>query len=297
MVLGLARGSPTGEAWSLTFGDMGENGPGMQQYGTAHAQGLSEARLDQITAVFEALGSVVERHRLGSLCRDRTDLPYAELVVVRGGAKALLPEASWSSLRSEITDRKTDKKAVFRGVLKNKNARHNYGLGPVSQTADLPAGKGTIYAFSDLPMVDQLRRKIQDASQLQDLVGEVNHYYNVKKTYIGYHGDSERRVVVCVRFGADFPLMFQWYHRYTPIGDVKRLVLREGDIYFMSDLAVGWNWKRSSVPTLRHAAGFCVPTKEAKLRQIQRKRARKDATPPLKRPDTKRARPTNPPQP
>jgi hypothetical protein len=32
-------------------------------------------------------------------------------------------------------------------------------------------------------------------------------------------------------------------------------MLNHGDIYIMSDKAVGYDWKKRKIPTLRHAAG------------------------------------------
>lgn len=46
--------------------------------------------------------------------------------------------------------------------------------------------------------------------------------------------------------------------------------LQPGDVYIMSEKAVGFDWKRSAVPTLRHAAGdfpFLLKKMEAAKRQ------------------------------
>jgi hypothetical protein len=40
------------------------------------------------------------------------------------------------------------------------------------------------------------------------------------------------------------------------ISDPIKFILNNGDIYIMSDLATGKNWKKKKIPTLRHAAGF-----------------------------------------
>ena len=69
---------------------------------------------------------------------------------------------------------------------------------------------------------------------------------------------SERKIVVGVRLGrgADkFPLKFQWYMHGAPVGQEHRIVLNAADIYISSEKAVGTDWKRQSIPTLRHAAG------------------------------------------
>ena len=73
---------------------------------------------------------------------------------------------------------------------------------------------------------------------------------------IGFHGDGERSRVVGIRLGASMPLHFQWFeNRKEPIGERVRLMLHHGDLYVMSEKAVGRDARRRLVPVLRHAAG------------------------------------------
>ena len=51
------------------------------------------------------------------------------------------------------------------------------------------------------------------------------------------------------------------------------LGIQHGDIYLMSDKAVGYDWKIRSIPTLRHAAGtgdYLLTNEEKELRKQQR---------------------------
>ena len=50
-------------------------------------------------------------------------------------------------------------------------------------------------------------------------------------------------------------LHYQWFIRSVPIGKNIQLTINGGDIYLMSEKAVGTDWKLSTKPTLRHAAG------------------------------------------
>jgi hypothetical protein len=72
---------------------------------------------------------------------------------------------------------------------------------------------------------------------------------------IGYHGDTERSIVIGARLGEPIPLHYQWYYRSQPVGNNVSINLESGDIYAMSEKAVGNDWKKSSILTLRHAAG------------------------------------------
>jgi len=151
-----------------------------------------------------------------------------------------------------------DKKALFRGAVKNKNARHNLCFDDRSQEPAYEAGRGRIVPFAALQALSGVRSALTyyfGAEKATNLLAEGNYYYDVARTGIGFHGDGERRLVIALRLGAAIPLHYQWFYRQVPHG--KRIVLRleHGDMYAMSEKAVGTDWKRSVIPTLRHAAG------------------------------------------
>jgi hypothetical protein len=87
------------------------------------------------------------------------------------------------------------------------------------------------------------------------LKGELNYYFDISKCGIGWHGDSERRKVVALRLGASLPIYFQWYYDTERIGERFEIPLNDGDMYVMSEKAVGTDWKMRSIFTLRHATG------------------------------------------
>ena len=51
------------------------------------------------------------------------------------------------------------------------------------------------------------------------------------------------------------PLKFLWFLESKPVGTEGRMLLNAGDVYFMSEKAVGYDWLTKKVLTLRHAAG------------------------------------------
>jgi hypothetical protein len=101
----------------------------------------------------------------------------------------------------------------------------------------------------------QIHARLVAASPLSELIVEGNYYYDVERCFIGAHGDTERRVVIGLRLGDDFPLHYQWFQHHAPIRPVQTLALHHGDLYVMSEKAVGCDWKLSTIPTLRHGAG------------------------------------------
>jgi hypothetical protein len=50
-------------------------------------------------------------------------------------------------------------------------------------------------------------------------------------------------------------LIYQWYKDGVKVGDPIKLLLNHGDVYIMSEKAVGFDWKKQKIYTLRHAAG------------------------------------------
>ena len=143
------------------------------------------------------------------------------------------------------------------GRVVNKHARHNLCFSFESQEPDYENKKGRIVAFDSLPLLKKVRSffpKILKEIGV-GLVAEGNHYYDVSKCGVGYHGDGERKKVIGVRLGASIPLVYQWYHNANSIGQKMRFMLNHGDIYFMSEKASGNDWKMRSIHTLRHAAG------------------------------------------
>ena len=163
-------------------------------------------------------------------------------------------------LFDEHIDLKWDKKAFMKGKVVNKIARWNLCYGDFTQKPDYENKKGRVYNFNKLPVLNCLREKIGGllkSDKLEDLQVESNFYYDIKKNcYISLHSDLERVLVVGLRLGATLPLYFQWYHRFEPEGKLFKINLENGDMYFFSSKAVGTDGRKSSIYTLRHAAGL-----------------------------------------
>ena len=81
----------------------------------------------------------------------------------------------------------------------------------------------------------------------ENLNAEGNHY-NHGKAGIGFHGDAERKTVICLSLGGSSTLRYQWRmpgsseHSCDPVD----LVVNHGDIYIMSEKATGYDWKKRS---------------------------------------------------
>lgn len=238
---------------TLTFGDCAENHVGMEQLGRRAevGQGFTCDELLELAKVlqgdYRSLNIIPDTERAGVL-------------IIHDGVNKLLGRADGAdALFTEQAALPVDRQAFMYGRVVNKHARWNLCFDSFDQEPDYTAGKGRVIRIDSLPLTAALHAAIPKAfgPKAADLKVEGNYYYDITKCGIGFHGDSERRKVVGVRIGASSPLHFQWYQGGAPIGDRIILPLHHGDIYIMSEKAVGTDWKSRLVPTLRHATG-CV---------------------------------------
>ena len=248
------------EAITLTFGDQAENHKGMEKYGVLSEEGITVEELNGINEWFKINGAetiLIELHNL--LNEDIKENNEACLLIIKNGINILVNDNEWSNLLiQEQSKLKKDKKAYMYGRVVNKIARHNLCFSEKHLEADYENGRGTVYSFEEVPYLNTIREKLGDIGydKIKNLQIEGNYYYDTRKCGIGWHGDSERRIVVGVRLGKNIPLCFRWYYNNEPITEILQINdLEHGDIYIMSEKAVGTDWKKKKSYTLRHSAG------------------------------------------
>lgn len=233
---------------TITFGEQVENHVGMEKIGQICDEGLSHSQLKKISSNF----SNCELVRLDKYVEEECD--KASILIIRGGVEQLGIDVD--ELYEEQKDLEWDTKAFMYGRVVNKKARYNLCYDDEARAPDYENKKGRVIAWDDVPSLKKLRRRLVKKLSLDvDLKAEGNYYYDNTKCGIGFHGDSERKIVIGVRLGDESPLHYQWYHQSKPVGKRIKLKLGHGDIYIMSAKAVGNDWKKKTIYTLRHAAG------------------------------------------
>ena len=245
------------ETITLTFGDCAENHKGMQEIGERASVGMTLADLQLAKVFFERAGvdcDLVNLAELGGGEATDEKFPDAYILVAKKGCAAMVDVAE---LTAEQNTLERDKKAFMYGRVVNKKARHNLCFSDFDQAPDYENKKGTVVNFSKLPVLSRVRSLLPTivGEKVDKLQCEANYYYDVRSTFIGFHGDTERKIVVAIRLGADFPLHYQWFKQSKPVGKLFTRMLTNGDVYFMSEKAVGSDWKKKKIYTLRHAAG------------------------------------------
>jgi hypothetical protein len=185
----------------------------------------------------------------------------ALVLVIKKGVQYILQTENTAIIMEEHENLPMDKKASMRGRVVNKHARYNLCFADEDQEPNYEIGNGRIVSYAHIPLTNIIREQISTWTKDAPLNGEANYYYDINKCGIGYHGDAERRKVFAFRMGASMPLYFQWYQYTEPIGENIKIELDDGDMYMMSEDAVGHDWHRKLIPTIRHATGCDKYTK------------------------------------
>jgi hypothetical protein len=230
---------------------MAENHVGMEQIGKMvdEGQGFNVKDLEMIRNKMESLG-------ITSTIIDLSRNAY--ILVIKNPLPILLDDEEANiKMFNEQLKLNFDKKAFMYGRVVNKHARWNLCYDFESRDPDYENGKGTIVGYDKIPLTKKLLDNFPDffGEKARDLKGEGNYYYDTSKTGIGFHGDSERRKVVALRLGDSLDLHYQWFFKGKPEGDRIIVPLDGGDIYVMNEKAVGTDWKKKNIYTLRHATG------------------------------------------
>jgi len=259
----------TNEVYTITFGDVAENHAGMQKIGTVADQGFDGADLVRAADFLQKLGCDVELVSLQPSSYTE-NYPPAYILVARDAINVLLnDECAADKMYIEQSGLSYDSKAKMRGRVVNKKARFNLCFGDEHQEADYDNGKGTIFAFEEVPLLMKLREMLGEMlPNAKNLNAEGNYYYDVSACGIGYHGDAERKKVIAVRLTGkkdddsvepdseiSMPIYYAWYKKFERVSEKIKIDLYHGDMYIMSEKATGYDWKKSSIYTLRHATG------------------------------------------
>mmetsp|Transcript_18344 Transcript_18344/g.42846 ORF Transcript_18344/g.42846 Transcript_18344/m.42846 type:complete len:284 (-) Transcript_18344:84-935(-) len=257
----VAQGATLSYRYAITFGEVAITHVGAPEYGTGlrdHGFSVTELR---------ALSSKLPGSELVSLNEalpaEYKDAPGADedaaILVVRAGAVTMLQSATAAEeLLKEQDSIVYDRMFFDRGQTKHKRARHNLVFGDVAHAASSDYKQPTVHSFSSLPLLARFRELLPRVfgAKAEGLFAEGNHYYD-STCGVGFHGDAERKIVICLSLGASSTLRYQWRPpgSSTAVGKSVDIEVHHGDVYVMSEKASGWDWKRRSKARLVHAAG------------------------------------------
>lgn len=244
---------------TLTLSESVENHKSMQILGEIAKEGFNLDDLMYIKSEMEKKGATCQ---LVSLNKKTIKAENAYVLLIKQGVDVLLSQSDQThgDMFQEQIKLKYDKKAYSNGRIINKKARYNLCFDYMSQKADFKNKKGTVVNIDTLPVLKNLMTEVENnfGKKAQKLKAEGNYYYDVYQCGISWHGDSERKKVIGVRLGdysKSMPIYFRWYRHTYPVQQPIRIDLSPGDIYIMSEKAVGNDWCNEDIYTLRHATG------------------------------------------
>lgn len=266
------------ERIALTFGDAGENHIGNQMLGKKQEVGSGFTTKDLmilseyfVTNGFESeyidlTQDLVEATKEGKVGEVDDWGMSAGVLIIRRFVK----QEDRIKLYGELKDLSWDRKYydTRRKKVLNKNARANLVfVDDYEQEPVYEEGKGRVIDSIKLEKLSEIKTNLMNhidkglkdgGSETQSIkyICEGNRYYDLKKCGIGYHGDKERTRVICLSVGTNnYPMRWVWFYKSKPITKFKEVKLDSGDVYIMSEKAVGYDWSYRVIPTLRHAAG------------------------------------------
>ena len=258
-----AKKEPT---FSLTIGNGGENHTGMEFIGNKRekGQGWTYSKLMYAKEILEDIFNLTVEIVHLNILLDGVKMPENK------NGLSLIAEDAWfmvvrnflapgvhKKFKEELESFEWDSQyyCTRRKKVLNKHARKNVCWGEKGQKADFSNKKGTIIPYSQSPLALRLKQVVEILMLDKHLIVEGNMYEDPEKNGIGAHGDTERKCVACARIGAAMPMKFGWFYKWKMVGKSYETIINGGDLYFMSEKAVGSDWKSSSIFTLRHAAG------------------------------------------
>lgn len=253
---------------TLTFSSQVENHVGMKKHGVM-VDGYSVDELRRSKQRIEKMYPDSEvnlidlREALPE--EERKDADEAAVLVFKDGVNKILSAIKKTSIdlfkEHDVLKKDTTYFDTRRQKVLNKRARRNLCFAEESIAPDIANKQGTVIAFSSVPLTQYIRDALPEifGESARNKNAEGNYYPDLNSTGIGWHGDSERKDVIGVRSGetgcCGFPIHFHWFYQSKAIGEVVKINLTNSDIYVMSEKAVGTDWKRRNIKTLRHAAG------------------------------------------
>lgn len=245
---------------TLTFGEVAENHVGMQLLGQIAESGYSYEDLVRIQNIIGLESEIIDLSEMLTV-EDKEKYGFSK---VTDNPACILIIRNYCEYHTELFNELVlldwDKKVSMRGKVVNKIARYNLCFDVFDQEPDYSNKKGRVINYNSIPLLSDLHSKISDLDDTHFKI-EGNYYYDVLACGISFHGDAERRKVIGIRLGDSFDLAYCWYLNSERLSDILKIKLNSGDMYIMSDKAVGNDWKKRKIPTLRHASGSNKYTK------------------------------------
>jgi alkylated DNA repair dioxygenase AlkB len=247
------------ERYAITFGEAAIVHIGSAEIGKMKKEGFTVKELLEIQSKFDTGAEFIDLS--SKLPKKLRKDNMAGVLVIRDGLNKIFNrKKAADKFLNEQKEISYDKKYYCTRTkkTKNKQARYNIVFGDENIQASEDYKTFTIKSFNDLKYLRKLRKKLGKVLgvKAKKLNAEGNFYYS-DKSGIGFHGDAERKIVVCLSLGDPTTLRYCWRESGNSqlYGKPIDIEINHGDIYIMSEKATGFDWRSRSKTRLVHAAG------------------------------------------
>ena len=249
------------QRYAITFGEVAILHVGGAELGQGRREhGFNITELREIGTRFGKYAQLVMlSDNLPPHLRDENE---AAVLVIRNGANILLQDRyGKNKLFMEQQNQVVyDDKFwnVRQNKTMNKRARKNttFGSRDIQHSPDYKVF--TVNSFARLKYLNKIRTELPRylGTKAERLNAEGNWYFETKSG-IGFHGDSERKIVICLCLGTSSILRYCWRMpgMSEKFGKPIDIRVEHGDIYVMSEKATGYDWRFRSKVRVVHAAG------------------------------------------
>lgn len=247
------------DRYALTLGEQSEIHVGCPIIGDGLAEeGFTVEELVKFSKEFKD-SKLVLLHK--ELPKNKQKGNEAAVLLIKGGVNTIMKDEFYADKMMKEQDSIKYDKFYFDSRRKkkfNKIARHNTIFSSVSIEHNEDYSQSTVIGYNRVPYFAKLRARLPEVfgKKAEALNSEGNHYYD-KKCGISWHGDGERKKVICCSLGTPTMLKFYWRQpkESIPCSKIFEFYVEHGDIYIMSGKATGWDWLKRSKYRVVHAAG------------------------------------------
>lgn len=185
----------------------------------------------------------------------------AAVLVIKKGIDKLLEFVNSTSddMFKELSAVKWNKKEIINGKSKNTKNYWNIKMNELTDDININYEKKipNMIDYNNIPLTHRIRDIIPNfiGDKAKDLEGTGYNYWDVTKTGKTWNAQTDKRKIFGVHLGESSQIYFQWYFNDVPKGQRMAIDLEHGDMYFLSEKAVGFDGNKVNAPILRHAYG------------------------------------------
>lgn len=249
------------ERYAITFGEVAILHVGGKEIGSGiREHGFTVDDLRSIRDAVTKSGGTAELYDIsGRLPDEHRSANEAATLVIRNGADLVCgQENAAGTLLEEQRGISYDRKFWNARQQKTMNKRARYN----TTFSDSSVSPSPDYQTPSTHKFPEMLGKFRDGlvpilgDNAANLNAEGNHYFK-PQSGIGFHGDAERKIVICLSLGGSSVLRYHWRMPGSSehSSDALDVPIHHGDVYIMSEKATGFDWKSRSRFRVVHGAG------------------------------------------